>query len=41
MKDLHSLEKKIENMAYYISLSQLESSAANLTVRDANGLTRF
>ena len=41
MKDLHSLEKKIDNMAYYISLNQLESDTVNLTVRDASGLTRF
>lgn len=41
MKDLHSLEKKIDNMAYYISLNQLESETQNLTILDENGLTRF
>ena len=41
MKDLHSLEKKIDNMAYYISLNQLESDTSNLIVRDENGLNRF
>lgn len=41
MKDLHSLEKKIDNMAYYISLNQLESETQNLTVLDENGLNRF
>ena len=41
MKDLHSLEKKIDNMAYYISLNQLESETSNLVVRDENGLNRF
>ena len=41
MKDLHSLEKKIDNMAYYISLNQLESNTQNLTVLDENGLSRF
>ena len=41
MKDLHSLEKKIDNMAYYISLNQLESETSNLTIRDENGLSRF
>ena len=41
MKDLHSLEKKIDNMAYYISLNQLESDTQNLTVLDENGLSRF
>ena len=41
MKDLHSLEKKIDNMAYYISLNQLESDTSNLVIRDENGLNRF
>jgi hypothetical protein len=41
MKDLHTLEKKIDNMAYYISLNQLESETQNLTILDENGLTRF
>lgn len=41
MKDLHSLEKKIDNMAYYISLNQLESETANFNVTDENGLNRF
>jgi hypothetical protein len=41
MKDLHSLEKKIDNMAYYISLNQLESDTSNLVIRDENGLSRF
>ena len=41
MKDIHSLEKKIDNMAYYISLNQLESETQNLNVLDENGLTRF
>jgi len=41
MKDLHSLEKKIENMSYYISLNQLESDTANLNIKDENGNTRF
>ena len=41
MKDLHSLEKKIDNMAYYISLNQLESDTQNITVLDENGLSRF
>ena len=41
MKDMHNLEKKIDNMAYYISLNQLESDTQNLTVLDENGLSRF
>ena len=41
MKDMHDLEKKIDNMAYYISLNQLESETSNLVIRDENGLSRF
>ncbi len=41
MKDIQSLEKKIDNLVYYVSLSQLETETQNLTVRDENGLTRF
>jgi len=41
MKDMHNLEKKIDNMAYYISLNQLESDTQNLTILDENGLSRF
>ena len=41
MKDIHSLEKKIDNLVYYVSLSQLEAETQNLTVLDENGLSRF
>jgi hypothetical protein len=41
MKDMHQLEKKIDNMAYYISLNQLESETSNMVIRDENGLNRF
>ena len=41
MKDMHQLEKKIDNMAYYISLNQLESETSNMIIRDENGLNRF
>ena len=41
MKDMHSLEKKIDRMAYYISLNQLEQETQNLTILDENGLNRF
>jgi len=40
MKDMHSLEKKIDNLSYYISLNQLEQDNQNLTVLDENGLNR-
>ena len=41
MKDMHALEQKIDNMAYYISLNQLESDTQNLLITDENGLNRF
>ena len=41
MKDMHALEQKIDSMAYYISLNQLESDTQNLLVLDENGLNRF
>ncbi len=41
MKDMHALEQKIDSMAYYISLNQLESDTQNLLILDENGLNRF
>ena len=41
MKELHALDKKIDNLSYYISLNQLESETENLVITDENGLNRF
>ena len=41
MKDMHELDKKIDNLAYYISLNQLEADTQNLVITDENGLSRF
>lgn len=41
MKDIGSLEKRIENLEYYTSLNLLEKSAESLTITDSNGLSRF
>ncbi len=41
MKEMHELDKKIDNLSYYISLNQLESETENLTITDENGLNRF
>lgn len=41
MRDIEKIEKRIEGLEYYISLSQLEAQAENLLVLDENGLTRF
>jgi hypothetical protein len=41
MKDIRSIEEKIDRLVYYTSLNQLEQETNNLTVLDENGLTRF
>lgn len=41
MRDIGRLESRIENVEYYTSLSLLEKSAADLAIKDANGLDRF
>lgn len=42
MKDIGVLEKRIENLEYYTSLSLLEQAASNLLVKsDSSGLNRF
>lgn len=41
MRDIGKLEKRIENLEYYTSLSLLENSAASLDVKDGAGNTRF
>ncbi|MCX8008241.1 MAG: DUF4815 domain-containing protein [Patescibacteria group bacterium] len=40
MRDIGKLEKRIEDIEYYTSLSLLESDATALDVKDPNGLTR-
>jgi len=41
MKDIGKLERRINNIEYYTSLSLLEKSAEVLQIKDANGLDRF
>ena len=41
MADIGKLDTRISDLEYYASLSQLEQTAANMTVTDANGLDRF
>ena len=41
MKDIENIEKKIDNLEYYVLLSALESDTQNLNITDENGLTRF
>ena len=41
MRDIGRLEKRIDNLEYYTSLSILESDAIDIEIKDANGLNRF
>lgn len=41
MRDIGKLEKRIENLEYYTTLSLLERETSNMTITDANGNNRF
>ena len=41
MRDIRDLERRIQNLEYYTSLSMLETATANLFVTDEDGLNRF
>jgi hypothetical protein len=41
MRDVASLEKRIDRMEYYTALNVLEKSAKDLTIADGSGLNRF
>ena len=41
MSDINKLEKRIENLEFYTSLSLLESDTLNLQITDVDGLNRF
>lgn len=41
MSDIKKLEDRIKNLEYYTALSLLESSTANLSITDVNGLSRY
>ena len=41
MRDIGKLEKRIDNLEYYTSLSLLEQQTESLNVIDSNGLDRF
>lgn len=41
MRDIGKLERRIDNLEYYTSLSLLEQETNNLLVQDAEGLDRF
>lgn len=39
--DIGNLEKRVENLEYYVSLSLLEQETSNMNITDPNGLDRF
>lgn len=41
MRDIGRLESRIENIEYYTALNLLEKSAADMSIKDENGLDRF
>lgn len=41
MRDIGRLESRIGNLEYYVSLNLLEKSAADMSIKDGNGLDRF
>ena len=41
MRDIGNLEKRIDNIEYYASLSLLESETESLVIKDTSGLDRF
>lgn len=41
MRDIGKLEKRIDNLEYYTSLSLLEQQTESLTITDSSGLNRF
>lgn len=41
MKDIDNIAQNVERLSYYVSLSALETSTANLLIQDENGLDRF
>lgn len=41
MRDIENIEKKIDNLRYYVLLSALEAETKNLNILDENGLSRF
>lgn len=41
MKDIGNVEKRVERLEYYTTLSLSEKDAKNLEIQDANGLNKF
>lgn len=41
MRDIETIERKLDTLAYYVLLSSIETDTNNLNITDENGLTRF
>lgn len=41
MRDIGRLEKRIENLEYYVQLNSLEQSTVNMSVKDKDGFDRY
>lgn len=41
MRDIGRLEKRIENLEYYVQLNSLEQSTVNMNVKDKDGFDRY
>ena len=41
MRDIGSIEKRLSNVEYFTALNVLEKSAADMSIKDENGLDRF
>jgi hypothetical protein len=41
MKDIDKISRKLDRLVYYVTLSALETSTANLLIQDENGNNRF
>ena len=41
MRDIQDLDKRIKNLEEYAALTRLEKTAADLVIRDENGLSKF
>lgn len=40
MRDIGKIEKRVENLEYYVTLNTLEKDALDITIRDVDGLDR-
>jgi len=41
MRDIGKIEKRVDNLEYYVTFTMLEKDAESTSIKDANGLDRF